>query len=179
MAEKFEDRCIISGIGQSEVGRRMTKGVLALTLDACLEAIADAGLKPADIDGVISWPGAVTRAEGLAPPGPGSSGPGPHAVIDALRLQTNWHAAGPETPGMLASVIHGCMAVASGMCRHVLVYRALNEDTAWRQSTERVATDASGVTGIMQWILPFGAFSGPNWMGAVRAPAHARVRHHP
>ena len=165
MAEKFEDRCIISGVGQSEVGRRVTKGVLALTLDACLEAIADAGLKPADIDGVISWPGAVTRAEGLAPPGPGSSGPGPHAVIDALRLQTNWHAAGPETPGMLASVIHGCMAVASGMCRHVLVYRALNEATAWRQSTERVATDAGGVTGIMQWILPFGAFSGPNWMG--------------
>ena len=61
---------------------------------------------------------------------------------------------------MLASVIHGCMAVASGMCRHVLVYRALNEATAWRQSTERVATDADGVTGIMQWILPFGAFSG-------------------
>ena len=96
MAEKFEERCIISGIGQSEVGRRMTKGVLALTLDACLEAITDAGLTPADIDGVISWPGAVTRAEGLAPPGPGSSGPGPHAVIDALRLQTNWHSAGPE-----------------------------------------------------------------------------------
>ena len=65
---------------------------------------------------------------------------------------------------MLASVIHGCMAVASGMCRHVLVYRALNEATAWRQSTERVATDAGGVTGMMQWILPFGAFSGPNWM---------------
>ncbi len=165
MSGKFEERCIISGVGQSEVGRRMTKGVLALTLDACLEAIADAGLTPADIDGVVSWPGAVSRAEGLAPPGPGSSGPGPHAVMDALRLQTNWHAAGPETPGMLASVIHGCMAVASGMCRHVLVYRALNEDTAWRQSTERVATGADGVTGVMQWILPFGAMSGPNWMG--------------
>ena len=76
MAERFEHRCIISGIGQSEVGRRMTRGVLALTLDACLEAIGDAGLTPADIDGVISWPGAVTRAEGLAPRGPGSSGPG-------------------------------------------------------------------------------------------------------
>src|ERR1700749_988018 len=165
MAESFEQRCISSGIGQSEVGRRVTKGVLALTLDACLDAIADAGLTPADIDGVVAGPGAVPRAEGLAPPGPGSSGPGPHAVIDALRLQPAWHAAGPETPGMLASVIHGCMAVASGMCRHVLVYRALNEDTAWRQSSEPVATDAAGVTGVMQWILPFGAFSGPNWMG--------------
>ncbi len=165
MTETFEQRCIVSGIGQSEVGRRLTKGVMALTLDACLEAIGDAGLTPADIDGVVSWPGAISRAEGLAPPGPGSSGPGVHAVIDALRLNTNWHYGGPETPGMLASVIHGCMAVATGMCRHVLVYRALNEATAWRASADRVATDPGGVTGIMQWILPFGAFSGPNWMG--------------
>ena len=164
MAGGFEERCIISGIGQSEVGRRITRGVMALTLDACIEAIADAGLEPKDIDGVFSWPGAVTRAEGLAPSSPGSSGPGVHAVIDALRLDTNWYAAGPETPGMLAAVIHGCLAVASGMCRHVLVYRALDEATAWRTNTQRVATDAEGVTGNMQWILPFGAFSGPNWM---------------
>jgi acetyl-CoA acetyltransferase len=165
MTESLEQRCIISGIGQSEVGRRVTRGVMALTLDACLDAIADAGLKPADIDGVVSWPGAVSRAEGLAPSSPGSSGPGVHAVMDALRLNTNWHYGGPETPGMLASVIHGCMAVASGLCRHVLVYRALNEATAWRTNSQRVSADAEGITGMMQWILPFGAFSGPNWMG--------------
>ena len=164
MAESFEQRTIISGIGQSEVGRRVTRGVLDLTLEACLDAIADAGLTPADVDGVFSWPGAVSRADGLAPSSPGSSGPGVHAVIDALRLNTNWYYAGPETPGMFAAVIHGCMAVATGLCRHVLVYRALNEATAWRTNTQRVATDAEGVVGPMQWILPFGAFSGPNWM---------------
>jgi acetyl-CoA acetyltransferase len=138
---------------------------MALTLDACLEAIADAGLRPQDIDGVISWPGAVSRAEGLAPSSPGSSGPGVHSVIDALRLDTNWHYGGPETPGMFAAVIHACMAVASKLCRHVLVYRALNEATAWRTVIERVSVDADGVSGLMQWMLPFGAFSGPNWMG--------------
>ena len=77
MSERFEDACIISGIGQSEVGRRVTKGVMALTLDAALEAIGDAGLKPADIDGVISWPGAVSRADGLAPSSPGLLRPRP------------------------------------------------------------------------------------------------------
>jgi acetyl-CoA acetyltransferase len=162
---RFEERCIISGIGQSEVGRRLEKRVMALTLDACLEAIADAGLQPKDIDGVVSWPGAVSRAEGLAPPGPGSSGPGVHAVIDALRLNTTWHYGGPETPGMFAAVINACLAVAGGLCRHVLVYRALNEATAWRMATERVSVDPQGVVGTMQWMLPYGAFSGPNWMG--------------
>ncbi len=164
MTERFEERCIISGIGQSEVGRHLTRGVMALTLDACLGAIADAGLRPADIDGVCSWPGAISRAEGLAPSSPGSSGPGVHDVIDALRLDPNWHYAGPETPGMLAPVIQACMVVASGLCRHVLVYRALNEATAWRTVTERVSADAAGVVGPMQWILPFGAFSGPTWL---------------
>jgi acetyl-CoA acetyltransferase len=162
----FENRCIISGLGQSAVTRKPAdRSVLALTLDACVQAIADAGLKPRDIDGVVTWPGEVTRAEGLAPPGPGSCGPGTGAVMDALRLHTNWHYGGPESPGMFAAVIHACMAVASGLCRHVLVYRALNEATAWRLSTDRVAVDGAGVTGTMQWMLPYGAFSGPNWMG--------------
>src|SRR3954453_20064476 len=168
---KFEDACIISGIGQSEVGRRVEKGVMALTLDAALEAIGGAGLQPHDIDGVISWPGAVSRADGLAPSSPGSSGPGPHAVIDALRLQPTWYYGGPETPGMFAAVIHACMAVASGMSRHVGVSRALNEATAGRTGTARGHADAAGVTGPMQWILPLGALSGPTWMG-MWAPRH-------
>src|SRR4029079_2586101 len=102
---KFEDACIISGIGQSEVGRRVEKGVMALTLDAALEAIADAGLQPSDIDGVVSWPGAVSRADGLAPSSPGSSGPGPHAVIDALRLNPTRYYGRPDTPGQVGAVL--------------------------------------------------------------------------
>jgi len=47
----FERRSVISGIGQSEVGRRLGRSGLDLTLDAALEAIADAGLEPSDIDG--------------------------------------------------------------------------------------------------------------------------------
>jgi acetyl-CoA acetyltransferase len=66
---------------------------------------------------------------------------------------------------MFAAVINACIAVASGLCRHVLVYRALNEATAWRRATERVSVNPGGVEGTMQWMLPYGAFSGPNWMG--------------
>ena len=80
---------------------------------------------------------------------------------------------------MLASVIHGCMAVASGMCRHVLVYRALNEATAWRQSTERVATDAAGVTRDDAVDPAVRRVLRTELDVAVRAPPHARVRHDP
>jgi hypothetical protein len=40
----FENRSIISGIGQSQVGRRLNRTGLDLTIEAALEAVADAGL---------------------------------------------------------------------------------------------------------------------------------------
>ena len=48
---------VISGIGQSEVGRKLPQSGLDLTVDASPEAIADAGLTPADIDGMATFPG--------------------------------------------------------------------------------------------------------------------------
>ncbi len=50
----FERRSIISGIGQSDVGRRLNRTPIDLTIDAALEAIADAGLTTADIDGIAT-----------------------------------------------------------------------------------------------------------------------------
>ena len=47
----------ITGIGMSEVGIRLTRSPLALTMDAIKEAVADAGLSLAQIDGVSTYPG--------------------------------------------------------------------------------------------------------------------------
>ena len=52
--EIIERRSCISGIGQSDVGRRLGRDPLALTADACLAAIEDAGLRREEIDG-LSW----------------------------------------------------------------------------------------------------------------------------
>ena len=67
---------------------------------------------------------------------------------------------------MFASVIHACMAVATGMCRHVarLPGAQRGDGLAHGRPTGWPPTPA-GVTGTMQWMLPFGAFSGPTWMG--------------
>ena len=42
MTEFLEKRAALTGIGQSEVGRRLGRDPLELTLDACLAAIEDA-----------------------------------------------------------------------------------------------------------------------------------------
>lgn len=166
MSAKLEKSAVISGIGTSQIGRRLDRSELELTVDACLSAIADAGLSPADIDGLISWPGDVVYTGGLTAASPGFCGPSVPLVKDTLRLRLNWHSAGPEGPAMLGSIVSACMAVASGLCRHVLVYRTLTEGSA-QQGGGRVGiqhVDPRGATGYLQWMLPYGGLSGACWM---------------
>ena len=124
MSEPGERRAAITGIGQSEIGRRLGRDPLALTLDACLAAIEDAGLTRDDIDGLSTYPGSFGAGA------PGFSGAGIPDVHDALRLQLRWFDGGIEHPGQLGSVINACLAVASGLAKHVLCFRTVWESTA-------------------------------------------------
>jgi hypothetical protein len=43
-SEPLERRAVISGIGQSAIGRHLGRTDLDLTVESCLAAVADAGL---------------------------------------------------------------------------------------------------------------------------------------
>ena len=60
MVEQAERRAVISGVGQSEIGRQIHRSGLQLTLDAILAAVDDAGLTLDDIDGLAMFPGGGT-----------------------------------------------------------------------------------------------------------------------
>jgi acetyl-CoA acetyltransferase len=164
----LERRAVISGIGQSQVGRRLGRTDLDLTIDACLAAIADAGLTREDIDGLSTYP-----AGGMGPPG--FAGPTSPEVHDALRLRLNWHDGGIEGPGQMRAVFSACLAVAAGLARHVLVYRTVTEATAQGTGGRQgiggsVGGSGRGVPrfgGFMQWTLPFGAMSAANWIAQI------------
>src|ERR1700757_1817541 len=64
-----EKQTASTGVGQSEVARPSSKSGLELTVEAALAAIADAGLTPADIDGIASYPGAIWDPSGMSPTG--------------------------------------------------------------------------------------------------------------
>lgn len=152
---------IISGIGQSAVGRRLGRTGLDLTLDAALEAIADAGLTPAEVDGLATYPGAF-------PMPPGFSGPGSPDVQDALRLQLNWHRGGIEGAAQLSAVVDAVLAVSAGLARHVLVYRTVTESSAQgtggRDGIGLSGGGAPRMGGTLQWSIPFRAYSAANWL---------------
>jgi acetyl-CoA acetyltransferase len=161
MSEPLERRAIIAGIGQSAVGRRLGRTGLDLTVEACLDAIADAGLTREDIDGLATYPGAVMGNVGFA-------GPGSPDVQDALRLNLNWHAGGVEGPAQLSAVINAIAAVAAGFARHVLVYRTVTEGSeqgaGGRSGIGLRSGDAGRTGGWLQWLLPFHAYSAANWV---------------
>ena len=159
VSDKFEDRVAITGIGMSDVGRRLMRAPLTLTIDACRAAIEDAGLDVSDIDGLTTWPGAVGGGAGI------SEG-GIQPVENALGIRSTWHHAGIETPGHSGALVAGMLAVAAGLCRHVLCYRTVWESTATGLlRSGRMAPPAVGrVQGDFQWRLPFGATSAANWI---------------
>jgi len=159
VSEILERRAAITGIGQSAIGRRLHQDPLALTIDACLAAIDDAGLTPKDIDGLATYPGFV----GGMPRG--FTGAGAVDVHDALRLELTWFDSGIETSGQLGSVIKACMAVACGLARHVVCFRSVWEGSA--QGGGGRAGIGAGIPkagGVQQWTLPFSAASAAVWI---------------
>jgi acetyl-CoA acetyltransferase len=171
--EILERKSVIAGIGQSEIGRRLGRDPLGLTLDACLAAIEDAGLRREDIDGLATYPGNMGGA-------PGFTGAGVVEVQDALRLELDWFTGGLELPGQLGSVIDACTAVATGLATHVLCFRSVWEATAQgKGGRSGIGVGGGGggdgvgfrATGALEWTLPFRAYSAANWI-ALHAQRH-------
>ncbi|MFF2846346.1 OB-fold domain-containing protein [Streptomyces sp. NPDC058001] len=151
--EKFEDKVALTGIGSSEIGRRLMVPPLALTVQACERAVADAGLTLDDIDGLATYPGAGAFG--------GFAEGGVTALETALGIRPTWHSGGGETFGPGGSLIAAMLAVAGGLARHVLCFRTLWEATHSELARRGAfGTGAAGrVDGAGSWLRPFGATS--------------------
>jgi acetyl-CoA acetyltransferase len=107
------DRCAISGIGSTRFSSDSGRSTLSLAVEASLAAIADAGLAPNQIDGIVrcDMDAALHNdvAEGLG-----------------LQNLTYWGSSGNggAAPGGMIGQAVG--AICSGQATAVLAYRALN-----------------------------------------------------
>ncbi|XVQ14785.1 thiolase family protein [Spirillospora sp. CA-255316] len=149
----FERRAVISGVGQSAIGRQIDRSGLQLTLDAVLAAVEDAGLTLDDIDGLAMFPG------GGAANLPGYANGNLYEVQDTLRITTTWRQGLVE--GMSLPFYGPAQAVATGQARHVVIWRTVKEGSASRNAGGRPAYGSTKpvAEGPLAWLLPIGMLS--------------------
>jgi acetyl-CoA acetyltransferase len=147
----------ITGIAQSEVTRPSRRSALQLTADACLAAIADAGLAVSEIDGIATYPGKSSEGGGIAPVSPSEA-------AELLGIDPRWILASSEGFSHMAPIFNAVTAIACGMARHVVVFRTVAQASARQKA--RASTLMSGgrdrVEGNNAWTVPFGALSPVN-----------------
>src|SRR4051812_34836779 len=106
MNDHIEKKVIVSGLGLSQMGRKTGRRAFDLTMESSLAAIADAGLERTDIDGLASV-GETAISE----------------LQDVFRLDLNWFQSGMQFGGPITPTLAACVAIAAGLCKHVLIYR--------------------------------------------------------
>lgn len=147
----------ITGVGQSEVGVRLTRHPLLLTVDAVKEALADAGLTIGQIDGVSTYPGKVQSFLGFSPVGADE-------LIDALGIRATWYAGGGEITSQLGALVAAAGAIKLGLARHIICFRTVYEAAALSRPDEFPPIKRTRVEGGSQWTAPFNAISAANWI---------------
>jgi acetyl-CoA acetyltransferase len=152
-SEAFERRVVISGVGQSAIGRQVDGSGFQLTIDAILAAVEDAGLSVDDIDGLAMFPGG-----GVANL-PGYANGNLYEVQDALGITTTWRQGIVE--GMSLPFYGPAQAVATGQARHAVIWRTVKEGSASRHAGGRPAYGSTkpAAEGPLAWLIPVGMLS--------------------
>jgi acetyl-CoA acetyltransferase len=147
----------ITGIGMSEVGVRLTRSPLGLTVDAVREALDDAGLTIDQIDGISTYPGKMPSFLGFSPVSTDD-------LMEAMGIKPRWYVGAAEITAQLGAIAEAAAAVKAGYARHIVVFRTVYEAAALARPDEFAPLNRStGVTGGSQWVSPFGAYSAACW----------------
>ena len=139
-AQTIKNRTAIVGIGQTAYGKGLPGSELSLACQAISAAIDDAGLTPADIDGLALFSMEDGREVEVAR----NVGMGDISFFSQV---------GFGGGGGCGTVAHAAMAVATGQCTTAVAWRARKRASKtsrpWAQASKRVA-------GPWQWSRPFG-----------------------
>src|SRR5712692_4123115 len=141
MTLPIKDKTAIAGLGWSTFSRNSGTTVMNLAAEASLKAIEDAGLRVKDIDGVVTY---LWRPDT----------PGPREFVEAMGMEVcNYELMSQLGGGWACSAImSAAMAVYSGVCKNVLVFRAMNGRSE-RRPTRQAAGESGGPS---QFTAPYG-----------------------
>lgn len=153
------DLCAIAGIGSTDFSRNSGRSDLSLATEACLAAIADAGLRPGDVDGIVRcdsdlvWPNDLVHTLGLA-------------GLDYIGQ------AGPGGTAPCAMVGQAVAAILAGMATTVVVFRSLNGRSGRRYGLSALSTaEVGGNNSYDEFFAPYGLLT-PGQIFGLMAQRH-------
>ena len=152
----MKEACIV-GIGETDYCRKPGSGLsqLGVQLQASARAIAEAGLKASEIDGIMPFPN-LGRAEEIAA----------NLGCENLRYAATIHMGGAAPA---ASLQAAAAAVNSGMANYVLLPAGWNGYSGARVR-QTVSQDISSIPGgaiARDYYLPFGFTAPPQWYSVI------------
>ena len=154
-APAFGDAAAIAGIGQTEFSRRAGRSELQLACESITAALVDAGLRPADVDGLVSYTVDPVEETELV------RSVGFPEIVYSSRIP---YGGG----GSMGVLLHAASAVASGAADVVVAYRAIRARSGASRfggaKTSPSPTSAHSGTTAMQWCMPFGVLTPASWM---------------
>lgn len=147
-------RAAIVGLGATEFSKNSGRTELKLAMEATLQALRDAGIDPSEVDGFCSY--SVDKV--------------PEYEIARLlgAPDIKFFSQIPHGGGAAcAPVMHAAMAVATGIAKTVVVYRAMNERSWYRFGT---GSYGFGATPFFEnvnygWYMPHGLHTPASWVG--------------
>lgn len=137
----------IAGVGFTDFSKQSDRTIVDLATEAARKAIADSGLEPADVDGIVSY---SLFNDSVAC----------QAVATTLAIPELTYAVdmgmGGVSPAL--AVINAAMAVDSGLASNVLVFRAMNGRSGIRVGATRFEAPTA------QYRYPIGYSAYPYYM---------------
>jgi acetyl-CoA acetyltransferase len=149
-------KAAITGIGATEFSKDSGRSEMSLASEAVAAAIADAGLKPSDIDGMVTYSTDNNPDVEIAR----------HVGIGALRHFSRVHYGGGAACG---TIVQAAMAVATGVADAVVCYRAFNERSGRRfgAGVQDLPLAATAERAQFSWTTPFGQLTPASWVAMV------------
>ena len=149
-------RASIVGIGATEFSKESGRSEMSLASEAVAAAIADAGLTPSDVDGMVTYSSDNNPEVEIAR----------HVGIGSLRHFSRVHYGGGAACGTVALA---AMAVATGVADVVVCYRAFNERSGRRfgAGIQDIPNAATAERAQFSWTTPFGQLTPASWVAMV------------
>src|SRR5499425_1447584 len=115
----LRDKYCIAGVGETEYSHKSGRTTRAMAVEAIRKALGDAGLRPTDVDGMLSYQN-------------NDSTPSPWVAPD-LGIRLNFYmdvVGGGSSTEALIGLAMG--AIEAGMCQTVAIFRSMNGYTEFR-----------------------------------------------